>query len=226
MRRYQDQTLYSASDLMHFLSCTHAAALDILNLDTPLQKTADTDQQEMFQRRGLEHEKAYLEELRRSGRSVTEITVKGVDLQAAMAATLEAMKSGVDVIYQATLFRAPWHGFADFLVKVPKPSSLGDYSYEAVDTKLARTAQPKHILQLCIYSDLLESIQGVRPDHMSVKLGNGTMYRLRFDDVAHYYHHAKLRLKTLLPTNHVRQSRNPAATAICVFGGITVMPNG
>lgn len=218
MRRYQDQTLYSASDLMHFLSCTHAAALNILNLDTPLQKTADTDQQEMFQRRGLEHEKNYLEELRKSGRTVTEISVKGKDLQAATAETIAAMKSGVDVIYQATLFRAPWHGFADFLVKVPKPSSLGDYSYEAVDTKLARTAQPKHILQLCIYSDLLESIQGVRPDYMSVKLGEGTMYRLRFDDVAHYYHHAKLRFEHFIADQPRATSPEPCSYCdMCVW---------
>jgi len=218
MRRYQDQILYSASDLMHFLSCTHAAALDILNLDSPLQKAEDTDQQEMFQRRGLEHEKAYLEELRKSGRSVAEITVKGIDLQAAMAATLEAMKSGVDVIYQATLFQAPWHGFADFLVKVAKPSNLGAFSYEAVDTKLARTAQPKHILQLCIYSDLLESLQGTKPDYMSVKLGDGTMYRLRFDDVAHYYQHAKTRFEQFVADKTRKTAPEPCSYCdMCIW---------
>jgi len=40
---------------------------------------------------------------------------------------------------------------------------LGDFSYEVLDTKLARTAEPKHIMQLCVYSELLTDLQGLRP---------------------------------------------------------------
>ena len=53
----------------------------------------------------------------------------------------------------------PWRGDADFLIKRDKPSSFGYFSYELLDTKLARTAEPKHIMQLCVYSELLTDLQ-------------------------------------------------------------------
>ena len=65
------------------------------------------------------------------------------------ARTLDAMRDGVDVIYQGVFVDAPWRGIADFLVRVDQPSSLGPWSYEAWDTKLARHPKPYFILQLC-----------------------------------------------------------------------------
>ncbi len=38
--------------------------------------------------------------------------------------------------------------YADFLERVARPSKLGDFSYEVVDTKLKRSPDPKHLLQL------------------------------------------------------------------------------
>ena len=70
------------------------------------------------------------------------------------------MKSGVDVIAQAYLNDRGWHGYADALKKVNSPSKLGDWSYEVVDTKLARETKGGSILQLCLYSELVEKIQG------------------------------------------------------------------
>ena len=40
-------------------------------------------------------------------------------------ATLAAMHSGVDIIYQATLEHAVWSGRVNFLRKVNTPSDLG-----------------------------------------------------------------------------------------------------
>ena len=54
------------------------------------------------------------------------------------AATLQAMRDGVDVIYQAVLLGDRRLGYADFLRRVEKPSDLGAWSYEVWDTKLAR----------------------------------------------------------------------------------------
>ncbi len=80
-------------------------------------------------------------------------------------ATRQAMRDGVDVIYQGALRSGQWHGYSDFLLRVAMPSKLGDYSYEVADTKLARTAKPKHVVQLCVYSELVAREQGVRPKH-------------------------------------------------------------
>ena len=63
------------------------------------------------------------------------------------------MRAGADVIYQATFARDGWRGRADFLIRVDEPSDLGPWSYEAWDTKLARSAKPAAVLQLGFYSE-------------------------------------------------------------------------
>jgi hypothetical protein len=51
--------------------------------------------------------------------------------------------------------------------------AIGSFSYEVVETKLARSTKARAILQLCFYSELLSKIQGIRPDWMHVVLGGG-----------------------------------------------------
>ena len=66
-------------------------------------------------------------------------------------ATLTAMRSGVDVIYQATLEDDRWSGRADFLRKVDAPSNLGSWSSRHSTPRLARETKAGTILQLCVY---------------------------------------------------------------------------
>ena len=86
-------------------------------------------------------------------------------LRAAQALTLDAMRSGADVIFQATFFDGRWRGHADFLFKRPdRPSpTLGGWSYDIADTKLARSVKAGAILQMCVYASLLEGTSGDRP---------------------------------------------------------------
>ena len=87
------------------------------------------------------------------------------------------MRAGVDVVYQAALIGDGWRGVADFLIRVETPSTLGAWSYEALDTKLARHAKPAYVLQLCFYSERLAALQGVAPERIHVLLGNQTRSR-------------------------------------------------
>ncbi len=192
MQRYGDtQILYSPSDLVVFLECNHASFLDMMNLNTPLEKTAPDATMELIAQKGLEHEADYLRVLQEQGKRVVEIP-KG-ELQTRADLTLAAMRDGADVIFQAVFFNNPWRGDADFLMKCDTPSDLGDYSYEVIDTKLARTARPKHIIQLCAYSDFLTDLQGIRPANIHVFGGDGQMHSFRLDDFFHYYQRAKKR---------------------------------
>src|SRR6266568_3329082 len=50
--------------------------------------------------------------------------------------------------YQATFFDGRWLGKADFLLRVDEPSDLGAHSYEVADTKLARHAKARALLQV------------------------------------------------------------------------------
>lgn len=65
------------------------------------------------------------------------------------------------MIYQAVFFAPPQRGDADFLIQCDTPSSLGNFTYEILEIKLARTDEPERIMQLCIYSNLLTNLQGL-----------------------------------------------------------------
>lgn len=54
------------------------------------------------------------------------------------------------------------------ILRVEKPSGLGEWSYEVVDCKLARETKAETILQLCLYSELIAGIQGSEPEYLHV----------------------------------------------------------
>ncbi|MCA9736951.1 MAG: TM0106 family RecB-like putative nuclease, partial [Gemmatimonadetes bacterium] len=86
---------------------------------------------------------------------------------------------------QATLHEGPWLGFVDFLLRVETPGALGDWSYEVADAKLAREAKAAAVLQVCVYSRLLERVQGTRPEQIHLYLGGPDPRRESFR-LAHY----------------------------------------
>ena len=105
------------------------------------------------------------------------------------------MKDGVDVVYQGVLASDGWRGQADFLMRVETPSALGAWSYEALDTKLARHAKPAYILQLCFYSEQIARIQGLEPAHIHVLLGNQTQESFTPSEFGAYYRRVRERLE-------------------------------
>src|SRR5688572_303326 len=183
MQRDAANALYSAKDLLNFLSCAHSTALDLLCLGRQLDVPPDDDDPflSLLKQKGTDHERQYLERLRAEGRSIREIE-RSESLDAMAEATRQAMRDGVDVIYQGALVSLPWHGYSDFLLKVAKPTKLGAYSYEVADTKLARSAKPKHVIQLCLYSELVAVEQRLLPRSAHVLLGDETSVALRLQD--------------------------------------------
>jgi uncharacterized protein len=97
------------------------------------------------------------------------------------------LRSGAEVVYQATFLRDGLRGHADFLFRVDRPSDLGEFSYEVADTKLARRAKPYFVLQLCFYSELLAAAQGVEPEQIHVILGNGERRTFRLAEFSAYF---------------------------------------
>ena len=185
MWNHPDGLLFSATDLLNFMGCQHSSVLDLRRLETPVALAASADPMaDLLARKGIEHERAYLETLRREGRSIAELD-EG-ELEQRVARTREAMRDGADIIYQGALLRPPWHGYSDFLERVPRPSRLGPWSYEVLDTKLARGAKPKHVIQLTVYSALVGFEQGFAPQFMYLVLGDGTKAPFRVSDFVHY----------------------------------------
>ncbi len=121
------------------------------------------------------------------------------DWERAACETEEAMRAGREVVYQAVLGSDRWRGIADFLLRVDDPSpKLGAYSYEVLDTKLARHAKPAYVLQLCFYSTEVGRIQGAAPRAMHVLLGNGEQESFRPDDFAAYARRVQSRVAGFL----------------------------
>ncbi|MDT0170499.1 TM0106 family RecB-like putative nuclease [Pseudarthrobacter sp. BRE9] len=76
------------------------------------------------------------------------------ELQAKHAETELALRSGADVVFQATFFDGEFLGYADFLVN--EAAGTGNPGrYEVWDTKLARHAKVGALLQLAAYGDQL-----------------------------------------------------------------------
>jgi len=169
MRVSENTVQLTASDLANHLGCQHLTRLDLLVARGDLEAPGYSDPAlEALQQRGYEHEAAYIGHLKKKGCAVAELRETG-DTRAQFAATLAEMKRGTEVITQATLLSNGWMGRADVLRRVATPSpNLGEYSYEALDTKLARETRGRTILQLCLYSDILAGIQGCLPEQMHV----------------------------------------------------------
>jgi predicted RecB family nuclease len=182
--------MYSPTSIANFLACQHLTALNRAEAAGEIKRPFFADPGlDFLIRLGQEHEQAYLTQLTRQGVTIVEIPT-GTEISTgsrreAAARTVEAIRGGAEVIYQATFLDEQtqdtktttndhWYGRADFLVRVDKPSDLGSFSYEVVETKLARSTKARAIVQLCFYSDLLAAIQGVVPEHMHVVLGGGS----------------------------------------------------
>jgi predicted RecB family nuclease len=189
----------SATDLMRFKGCRHATALDRRLIEVgDIEPDGDDAEAELLQRQGDEHELAFLERLKAEGRSVIEIPKDGVPFNESVRLTLEAMAAGPDVIFQGALLDGAWGGYSDFLERVERPSLLGAWSYEVADTKLKRKPDPKHVLQLCLYSDLLATVQGVEPEAAHLQLGDGSRFTVRLSEVSAYARHARRMLEVFL----------------------------
>lgn len=192
--------VFAATDLVGFLACEHLTGLDLASLAGLVERPYRNDPElEVIRQRGFQHEARYLAELEADGRTVARIELDGSiadraeQLRAAAAATEAALRSGADVVYQATFFDGRWRGHADFLLRVDRPSALGPWSYEVADTKLARHVKASAVLQICSYVEGLQRIQGVEPEHLHVVLGGRAheTVTLRVADYMAYYRLAK-----------------------------------
>lgn len=186
----------TASDLVGYLNCQHLAALERGVADGALKKPYLHDPLlRVLWERGLLHEQTYVEHLAEAGLESTRID--GIEVTvAAVAETVAAMKKGVKLIIQGALSQEGWVGRADILRRVEKPSALGSWSYEAIDTKLARETKGDAVLQLCLYSDLIKGVQGRAPEFMSIVVPGSDFepQQYRFADFSAYYRRVRREL--------------------------------
>ena len=242
MLKNGDSFQLTASDLAGHLNCRHLTDLDLAVANGRRVRPHFHDAfLDILIERGAVHERSYLDYIAGKGYRVERID--GVTVTRAMVErTLAAMKAGIEVIAQAALVHDGWAGRADVLFRVPKPSAFGEWSYEVIDTKLARETKGGTVLQLSLYSDLLAEAQGKLPELMHVVTPGSAYAPLSYRTAAFsaYYRHVKRRLQQSLtleadaatypePVEHcdicrwrpVCDSRRRADDHLCLVAGIS-----
>jgi len=196
MRKEGNSFELSATDLVGYLNCRHLSALERAVAEGSLKKPYVSDPLlKILWERGSIHEQNYVEHLMRAGLEV--VRIDGFDVSPeAVAATIAAMRRGAQIIVQGAFSRQGWVGRADILRRIEVPSLLGAWSYEAIDTKLARETKAGAVLQLCLYSDLIKEVQGLAPEHMFVVVpwSDFEPQQYRFADYAAYFRRVKREL--------------------------------
>lgn len=159
-----------------------------------------------YSKLGDEHEATYLQRLKDEGKDVIEIPDKAedgsrLDPEDMFEMTLEAMRKGPEVIFQGYLMQHLSHdvtfaGWSDFLIRVQNPEGVftdfgdgikRDYHYEVWDTKLSKKSKTYHLIQLCCYAEMLEEIQGVRPERIAVVTGDQSVDPYETIEFYHFY---------------------------------------
>ena len=206
----------SASDLGNHLACRHLTSLDFaVAVGARPVPTWHSPDLWVLQKRGLEHENAYVAYLVAQGLSVVDLRRTSEEEASREVAT--AMEKGVDVIVQPTLTRGRWFGRADVLRRIDRASKLGDWSYEVHDCKLALETKATTILQLSLYSECLAALQGEWPEYMHVvSPGDGfSSEPYRVSDYAAYYRLVKQRLESAMENNGSVGASYPEPTPHC-----------
>jgi predicted RecB family nuclease len=176
----------SPSALNRFLACEYRTYLDMLDHRGELDAKRRPPPNQALLERGEEFESQVLADFEAENQTVVRINEKHRSKRDRAAATLEAMRAGVDVVYQGCFQENGWVGYPDFLIRVEDPSALGSWSYEVHDSKLGASERTSHVFQLLAYTDALARLQGRRPKRMFLILGDGSRPNFAPDDFSAY----------------------------------------
>jgi len=215
MRILNQQLRLAATDVSNHLGCRHVTQLD-LQVARGERSAPDWAAPDLYviQQLGLRHEADYLKHLEETEKlKVVKLAEKGSD-DTLVAETLRLMEEGVDVIAQGALRDGQWFGRPDILRKVAVPAGRWPWSYEVVDTKLARETKAATILQLSLYSELLGIAQGVAPETMWVvtPAGGYAGETYRVAEYAAYFRYVK---REMLKATKEREPTYPEPVEHC-----------
>ncbi|WP_440616928.1 TM0106 family RecB-like putative nuclease [Cysteiniphilum sp. 6C5] len=193
MHKSKQHIQYSPSDLTLYMESPFASWMDRFASEYPgqaPQKNSEDELMKSLAQKGYQQEENLATAFAAQGKTLR--IIKGESDDKKHQDTLNAMHQGVDVIAQARLKDDQFAGYADFLVKVEhtlgdRPSVLGNWHYEVWDSKLANELKPSFVIQLCCYTQMLSSIQGILPAYITIALGNGENKCLRTADYYDYY---------------------------------------
>ena len=167
------KNLYSPSMLKSYLSCKYTIFNEVNEKKLKLKKIELSKNDKLRLEKGNIHEKNYLKELKKKYKKVIDLKNSDLTNEEKVPKTIQAMKEGWEVIHGGYLKRGKWRVEFDFLIiNKDLKSKFGDYSYEVIDTKNSNKPKPDHIIQLGMYTYMLEETQGVLPKRFKIVLKN------------------------------------------------------
>ena len=161
MQKIGDQLRFSASDLVGHLDCHHLTALrcrGCARLDAK-PKIWDPVLQTLVER-GLAHEREYVERLKESGISLSSRSPAAGSTRRRSIRPWRRCGRARTSSCRALSSKAPGAAGRTFCGGWKLRVRLGRWSYEVIDTKLARETKGATVLQLSLYSDLVAAVQG------------------------------------------------------------------
>ncbi|WP_138443148.1 TM0106 family RecB-like putative nuclease [Sinomonas susongensis] len=201
----QTEPVLSASDIVTAAKCEFAL---LRQLDEKLGRVPQLVVSDPMRERaallGDRYELSILDEFKRRygmwspGRraGVAEIvpaeTMEREVLEAKQAESLEALRAGADVVYQAAFFDGRFHGRSDFLIR------QADGHYQVFDTKLARHAKVEALLQLAAYGEQLAKAGFPPSDEVTLILGTREEASFSLPDLLPAYRERRRRVADLV----------------------------
>lgn len=237
------------SSCEHYLTLETLRQLDKRGADESVAWLAEDDESElpptgfleMLRRKGNFHERRCLEAYKahfgdgvlivpNPEKSDTWDTwIEKIDEMKPFEIDQETGQARYDVIFQMPFKHEGMRGLADFLIKSEKVDSSGQvigYTYEPVDSKLARSnASKSHLLQLLFYAEALEAKTKLPlPDKVHIALGKaipaGTLPELTSFETTKFWWHwrskrSAMNRVTSLPKNALEVRTAPEKCSFC-----------
>lgn len=207
----------TGSDIWNYLVCRYKTSMDIkdaINTKSPTEYLSS--ETEVHKEHENQVRQKCVSQLESMGLKVVNINTIVDDHQAVLE-TIEAMHSGVDVILEAGLKNERWYGRPYIMMKVDRSSSLGDWSYEVYDCIELFQTKAETIIQLLLYSELVESIQDLLPESIYIisKREMRFVEKYRVLDYYSYYKYVKRKCEKFIENKHVHKNVYPEPTQYC-----------
>ena len=193
MRKIDGTWIISPRDLIAELECSHRLNLEWSAITGLIEKPEEENDAtlQMIIDNGRAHEQRLVDRYKTLG-SFISISEPGPDLskvKISLEETLKAIKDGVDVIHQATLFTGDFLGYADFLILVkdendsPVRDDAGKFIYEPVDAKSARIAKRAAVLQVASYARAMVRLGMAMPPKVHLWLAGDNEWSANTSDL-------------------------------------------
>ena len=179
---------YTPSRLKNYLNCKHIIFFEANKNKLGIKKKDKNISDLKRLEKGNLHEDEYYKLLKNKYSKVIDIKKLNISSEEKYQKTIESMKAGFDIIRGGYLKDDKWSGEFDFLQKSEKyKSNLGEYSYEVIDTKNTSGVKTDHIIQVGMYSYLLEKIQGLTPRSFFILLKDLKKEEIKVSQVNEFF---------------------------------------